>query len=276
MPGAAADAEDFGAFEQRGWQAAAGRYEDAFAALTTQSIEPLLEAAGVTAGSRLLDVACGPGRLAAAASGRGAVAIGLDFSPAMVARARAAHPQVEYVEGSAQDLPFPAGSFDAVVIAYGLLHFPDADRALREAWRVLRPGGRIGFTVWAGPERALGFGLLNDAIRAHGDPDVGLPPGPPLFRFSDAGECRRVLARVGFADVRVDEVAQTWKFASAAAWIDGLERGTVRAAATLRMQTPAALARVRAALAQNAGRWQREDGSIELPMPAVLASATRF
>lgn len=273
--GAPAGAEDFGAFEQRGWLEAAGRYEEAFAALTAQSIEPLLDATGVTAGRRLLDVACGPGSLAAAAAGRGADATGLDFCPAMLARARAVHPEVEFIEGSAQSLPFPDDCFDAVVIAYGLLHFPDADQALREARRVLRPGGRIGFTVWAGPERALGFGLLSDAIRAHGDPDVGLPPGPPLFRFSDAVECHRVLARIGFTDSRVAEVAQAWTFPSAAAWIEGLEHGTVRAAATLRMQTPAALDRIRAALVQQARRWQRDDGSIELPMPAVLACATR-
>jgi len=268
-------AEDFGKFEQRGWQEVANRYEDAFAALTAQSIEPLLDAVGATAGTRLLDVASGPGRLAAAAAVRGAIATGLDFCPAMVARARAAYRQVEYVEASAQALPFSAASFDAVVIAYGLLHFPDADQALREAFRVLRSGGGLGFTVWSGPERALGFGLLNHAIRAHGNPDVSLPPGPPLFRFSDAGECHRVLAQIGFAGIRVIEVPQLWRFPSATAWIEGMERGTVRAAATLRMQSPAALARIRAALVQESRAWQRDDGSIELPMPAVLACATR-
>ena len=275
MDTGSAGAEAFGAFEHRGWQEVADRYEDAFATLTAQSIEPLLDAVGATAESRLLDVASGPGHLAAAAAGRGAIATGVDFSPAMVARARAAHPQVEYVEASAQALPFPAACFDAVVIAYGLLHFPDADQALREAFRVLRPGGHLGFTVWSGPERALGFGLLTDAIRAHGNPDVSLPPGPPLFRFSDADECHRVLAEIGFAGIGIIEVPQVWRFPSANAWIEGMERGTVRAAATLQMQSPAALTRIRAALVQESRTWQRDDGSIELPMPAVLACATR-
>ena len=275
MDAGSADAEDFGAFEHRGWQQAADRYEDAFAALTAQSIEPLLDAVGAASGTHVLEVASGPGHLAAAAAGRGATATGLDFSSAMVDRARAAHPQPWFIEGSAQALPFPAASFDAVVIAYGLLHFPDADQALREAFRVLRPGGRIGFTVWAGPERALGFGLLNNAIRTHGNLNVSLPQGPSLFRFSDAGECHRVLERIGFDGIRIDELPQVWRFPSVAAWIEGLEHGTVRAAAMLRMQTPAALTRIRAALTREAHAWQRDDGSLELPMPAVLACATR-
>lgn len=270
-----AGAEDFGTLEHRGWQEVASRYEDAFAALTAQSIEPLLDAVGAAAGTRLLDVASGPGHLTATAASRGAIATGLDFSPAMVARARAAHPRARFIEASAQALPFPAASFDAVVISYGMLHFPDADQALREVFRVLRPGGRLGFTVWSGPERALGFGLVNNAIRAHGNPDVSLPPGPPLFRFSEAGECHRVLAQLGFAGIRVIEVPQVWRFSSASAWIEGMERGTVRTAATLRKQSPAALARIRATLLQDAQAWQRNDGSIELPMPAVLACATR-
>lgn len=265
----------FAAFEHVGWQKVAGPYAETFAALTAQSIAPLLDAVGVTNGTRLLDIATGPGHLAAAAARRRARATGLDFSSEMVARARAAHPHAEFTVGDAQALPFPDASFDAAVIGFGLLHFPDADQALAEAHRILKPGGRIGFTVWAGPELALGFGLVIGAIRAHGNPDVSLPQGPPLFRFSDAGECRRALSRIGFADIRVTEVAQVWRFPSADAWIGGMERSTVRTAAILRAQTPQALVRIRALLADCARAYQREDGTLELPMPAVLACATR-
>jgi len=62
-----------------------------------------------------------------------------------------------------------------------------------EALRVLRPGGGYAFTVWAKPEEAVGFGIILDAVRKHGNPDVPLPPGPPIFRFSDASECDNVL-----------------------------------------------------------------------------------
>ena len=163
-PVADRDPSAFHDFEHAGWERAAAFYGDAFGALTAQTAPAVLDAAGAGPGSRLLDVCSGPGFIAAAAAARGATVSGLDFSSAMVAAARQRFPALTFREGDAEALPFDAGSFDAVTMNFGLLHLARPDTALAEAHRVLRPGGRYAFTVWAAPERAVGFGLALRAI----------------------------------------------------------------------------------------------------------------
>jgi len=267
--------DSFGAFEHIGWQKVGADYDALFGALTPQCAAPMLDAVGARPGVSLLDVATGPGYLAAAAAARGATVTGIDFSSTMVAQARARHPGLRFVEGNAESLPFPNESFHAVTIAFGLLHFPDPDKALAEACRVLCPGGRLAFAVWAAADKAVGFGLVAAAVQKHGRLDVGLPEGPSFFRFSAPEECRRTLAAIGFSAVKTTEVAQAWRFASAEAWIEGVARSTVRTAALLRAQTDEALAMIRAALVDAARPYRRKDGGIELPMPAVLTCAEK-
>ena len=268
------DAAGFHAFEQSGWERAAEFYGDAFGGLTAQTAEPLLDAARVARGTRLLDVATGPGFVAGAAAARGAQVSGLDFAAAMVAAARTRFPAVEFRQGDAEALPFDAASLDAVVMNFGMLHLARPDRAIAEAQRVLRPGGRYAFTVWAGPERAVGFGMTLDAIEALGNKHVPLPEGPPFFCFSDAAQTRATLEAAGFADVDVRELPLTWRVAHADAVFEALSRGGVRTAAVLRAQTPDALAAIRAAVRRGVEAYAR-DGAFAIPMPAVLASATR-
>jgi SAM-dependent methyltransferase len=271
----AASMNAFGAFEHHGWQNVATGYDGLFGELTTQCIAPMLDAVGARPGNSLLDVATGPGYLAAAAAARGAAVTGIDFSSTMVSQARARHPGLSFREGDAEALPFPNGSFDAVTIGFGLLHFPDPDKALAEAHRVLRTGGRIAFTVWAAADKAVGFGLIAQAVQAHGRLDVGLPEGPPFFRFSDPEECRRTLTALGFVQTESIEVPQTWRFPSAHAWIEGVARSTVRTAALLRAQTEGAIAEIRAAMVSATKPYTTTDGGIELPMAAVLTCARK-
>jgi len=266
--------DEFSAFEHRGWERVAQPYHEYFGNLTIQSHRALLDALDVRRGTRFLDVASGPGYLAAAAAQRGADVTGVDFADSMVDQARRIYPALTFRIGSAEDLPIPDGSVDAVGISFGMLHFSRPEKALEEAFRVLQPGGKVGFTVWASPEKTVGFSIVLKAIETHGRMDVQLPPGPPFFRFSDWAECERVMLEAGFREPRIQEIDQTLLARSPDALFEMLLRGGVRVSAILNAQTPAALAAIAKAIQEDTVRYAGE-GDLRIPMPCVLACATK-
>ena len=269
-----ADNSPFREFEHAGWESVAQPYHDGFGSLTTQSIGPLLDTVGARGGIDLLDVASGPGYVAAAAAQRGAKAVGLDFSAAMVAQARERHPTIEFREGDAEALPFADESFDAVAMNFGLLHLGRPEQALAEMYRVLRSGGRTSFTVWARPEEAVGFGIVLQAIETHGNFNVPLPSGPPFFRFSDPQESHKALLEAGFRNSHVERIPQIWRLHSPDALFEIMKEATVRTRGLLKAQSAEALDAIRIAIRDAATAYEKE-GMIELPMPAVLASAVK-
>jgi demethylmenaquinone methyltransferase / 2-methoxy-6-polyprenyl-1,4-benzoquinol methylase len=97
----------------------------------------------VRPGDRVLDGCCGTGDLAIAAAAAGADVVGLDFSPAMLARARRKAPALEWIEGDLLELPFEDASFDAATVGFGVRNVADLQRGIAELRRVLRPGGRL-------------------------------------------------------------------------------------------------------------------------------------
>lgn len=132
--------------------AAARAYEDLFVPALFRQWAPLLaRAAHVEPGKRVLDVACGTGilarELAARVGSSGSVA-GVDLLPGMVEVARQIEPDIEWKQGTAEQLPFPDRSFDVVVSQFGLMFFPDRVKSLREMLRVLSPGGHLAVAVW--------------------------------------------------------------------------------------------------------------------------------
>jgi ubiquinone/menaquinone biosynthesis C-methylase UbiE len=243
--------------------------------VTTQSIPALLDDAGVRAGSRVLDVATGPGHMAAAAGERGADVVGIDFSSAQVRLARQRHPSLRFEQADAEALPFEPGTFDAVVSGLGICHLPHPEVFLREAHRVLERGGRVAFSVWDVPERAIGLGAVYAAIRAHGSMDIELPAGPNFFLFSEPEQSVRALRAAGFDSPSVRQVTQTWSITDTDHLFDTIAGSSVRAGATLRWQSPAAKAAIRTALRDTLSVY-KVGTHLEIPMPAVVASASKL
>lgn len=140
--------------------------------------ESLCEAADLDAGARVLDVACGNGNASLAAAHRFCQVVGVDYVPALLARGReragAERLPIQFVEGDAEALPFPAGSFDAVLSTFGVMFAPDQERAASELVRVTKRDGKIALANWT-PEGFVGRMLVTVGKHVAPPPGVASP-----------------------------------------------------------------------------------------------------
>jgi SAM-dependent methyltransferase len=166
---------DYAALKQRQQATWASGDFSVVAARILYQAEQLCETADLQAGWRVLDDATGSGNAALAAARRGCEAVGVDYVPALLERGRiraaAEHLAVEFLEGDAEALPFPAASFDAVISIYGVMFAPQHEQAAAELARVCRPGGRIALACWT-PD-----GFIGETFRLF---SRYLPPAPGL------------------------------------------------------------------------------------------------
>ena len=179
--------------------------------------EELCEAIDVLPGRRLLDVACGAGNGAIAAARRQAEAVGLDYVPALLERAReraaAEGYEIEFVEGDAQALPFEDASFDYVISTFGAMFAPDQEKAAAELLRVCRPGGKIGMANW--PPRGLVGGGMFKVIAGHAPP----PPGVPPAVLWGTEERLRELFGDGVSELTVTDRQVNFRYHSPEQWL---------------------------------------------------------
>ncbi len=153
--------------------------------ITTPPAAALVQFAEVRPGQRVLDVGCGTGVVAVTAARRGAKVSGLDLTPALLERAREnariAGLALEFVEGDAEALPHPDGSFDVVLSQFGHMFAPRPAVAVKEMLRVLKSGGRIAFSTWP-PEFFTGrmFSLVGRHMPPP-PPGADAPAPPPLW-----------------------------------------------------------------------------------------------
>src|SRR5437773_11988312 len=114
--------DDLTTFEHVGWERVADKYDSVWSSLTLQFIPHLINAARVSPGMSVLDVACGPGYVSAAVKILGAVPTGIDFSEKMIAIAKTMFRDISFLQGNAQEVPFGDATFDRVLVNFGLLH----------------------------------------------------------------------------------------------------------------------------------------------------------
>jgi SAM-dependent methyltransferase len=271
----AIDADAFNAFEASGWERKAAEYDEFFGRITARVIDPLLDAAMVGRGERVLDVASGPGYVAARAAERGAVVVGVDVADAMVALARGRHPELEFRQADAEALPFADASFDAVAANFLVLHLGRPERAARELARVLAAGGRLALTAWDLPERARFLGVFLDAVAAAGAAaPAEIPRGPDFFRYSREEEFAGLLRGAGLEDVEVQTLAFTHPVASASELWDGLLGGTVRTSALILGQPQETRERIRVEFDRVVSPY-RDGDRLELPVSVKIAAGRK-
>lgn len=271
----AGSAEAIKALERAGWGEKAESYGLLTGRITARVVEPLLDAAGVVTGSRVLDVGTGPGYAARRASERGAVATGVDIADEVLALARGRQGGIRFLWGDAEELPFAGASFDALVCNFGINHFPRPERAMREFARVVTPGGGIALSAWDLPERNRFLGILVDALRTCGATRLRAAlAGPDPYRFADDDEFRALLRGAGLEHVEVRSVSLIQRVSDADELWEGMLGGSVRTAGLVMRQPPAARRRIRAAV-ERLAEEHRVDGALAIPARAKIARGRR-
>ena len=209
----------------------------------------VLDAAHVGRGTSVLDVGCGAGLTLVLAAERGATASGLDVSPGLLGVARERLPEADLRDGDMEYLPFPDAVFDAVVGVNAFQFAGDPRRALREAARVTRPGGRVVASLFAAPERSQGT-AAHEAMSALIPAEQSGDHAP--YALSAPGNLESALAEAGLRVIDAAEVVCRWRYAS----MDDALRSLLCSAGGARAREAAGEDAVRDALTPVLGRFQ--------------------
>ena len=181
--------------------------------------EAVLDAALVGTGTHLLDVGCGSGLAMVLAAERGAMPSGIDISPGLLGVARERLPQADLREGDMEELPFGDAAFDAVIGINAFQFAGDPPRALAQAARVLRPGGRLVASLFAAPERSQGT-VVHEAMSTLIPPEQKGDHAP--YALSAPGNLEAAMGDAGLTIADQGEVGCAWRYASMEDAVRGL------------------------------------------------------
>jgi SAM-dependent methyltransferase len=237
-----------------------GRRPRDWAELAEPSNQPLfaevLKRLGVGPGSRLLDIGCGSGYAARMAADLGASVTGIDIAPELLAIAHERLPQANFREASMGELPFVDDTFD-VAVGFNAFQFAgDPGQAVREACRVVRPGGLVGATTFAEAERneSTVLHLALEPLRS-----VGAKQHLP-YELSGRGGLERLMTAAGLVLVESGEVPLAWEHAS----VDDAVRAVLASGGGAMAIGAAGEPAVRAALEEAVAPFTLPDGKVKM------------
>jgi SAM-dependent methyltransferase len=265
---------DFDAFERELWAGRAAAYERGFMRLTAHTAEALLDAAGVAAGTTLLDVGTGPGVVARAAVARGARVTAVDAEPSMAEAAVRNVPGLDVRLAVLPDLPLPDGAFGAVTGNFVINAVGDPAAALAELRRVLRAGGRLALTSWSYPPPPV-LGVAAEAIEAAGVPWPDDVPFPPFRAHSSPEAFAALLAGAGLAEATARLLTWEHRVDPGRWWQEVYLSRVGSNGFVIGRQDTATVARIKNEFDRLIARYAVHAGQVALPAVAVLASGTR-
>ena len=266
--------KSFKNFEYDGWQKSVNAYNQYFGKLTSQVIPTLLDSVISDNTKKIIDIATGPGYVANAASERGILVYGIDFSEEMLELANK-HSKGTFSLGDAENISFENNSFDAAVMNFGMLHLAQPEQATNEAFRVIKKGGKFSFTVWKTPEYSKGFDIVLRSIEKHGNTEVELPSGPAFFKYSDPSEAFKLLEDNGFSQTSLKEYNMVWEIDDSDALFYAFLNGTARTGGLLREQTKESLEKIRQEVQTLAREYRDTNNNYKIPMSCLVITGQK-
>ena len=266
---------------RRRWQTVAAGWEkhaDEIRRDTMPVTSWMLDAIEPQPGHQLLEIAAGigdTGFLAAELIEPGGTLITSDLVPEMLTAAqrraeRLGLSNVRFRQIDAEAIDQPAASLDGVLSRFGYMLMTDAEAALKDTRRVLRPGGRLALAAWADPADNPWTVLPVRELQERGLVEP-VPPGPGQFAWAPEGTIEENLDAAGFVEYEVESLPFTVRYASVRDWWDTAND------ISLRVQERASRDQddeIVQALAERARPWTAEDGSLQLPARTWVAAAT--
>jgi ubiquinone/menaquinone biosynthesis C-methylase UbiE len=231
-------------------------------------VEALVEALSPERGQTILELAGGTGEVglavAAVVGDEGRVMV-TDFAPEMVGVARRGGAalglrNVDYLILDAEEMTLPTASVDGVICRWGYMLMPRPGRALAETRRVLRPGGRLAFAVFAEPARNPWAALASGVLVERAQMTRPAPGTPGIFALHDAAALARLVRDAGFTRVDVREVPHLWRFPDADSYWEFLTQVAGAISMVLQQLDASARAAVRHEIEARLGAYRRDEG----------------